>query len=129
MDKIDTKDKGAGSKGGNFFVWVLIVMAVLMFSLGALGLYTKYVDGGQDNRKISTAKQMVSDALKDGESARFYDLRMGTAFSVCGQVNAKNSYGAYTGKSPFVVLTGNLVMIRNSTPLDYFDATWDRICQ
>ena len=42
--------------------------------------------------------------LKDPESARFGEFKAGRApegITVCGQVNAKNSLGGYTGMSTF----------------------------
>lgn len=50
-------------------------------------------------------KRSVLHALKDPESARFGDFIVGVekdgTITVCGWVNAKNSYGGYTGMSPF----------------------------
>ncbi|MCD2164669.1 hypothetical protein [Comamonas koreensis] len=66
--------------------------------------------------QISKAKSAVGMRLKDPESARF-----GEAFVVvpteksdtypdlkivCGRVNAKNSYGGYTGEIRFIVWLG-----------------------
>jgi len=45
----------------------------------------------------------VRSKLKDPDSARFYELHS-TGNSTCGFVNAKNSYGGFTGKKPFVYL-------------------------
>jgi hypothetical protein len=47
----------------------------------------------------------VRKGLKDPESARFGDIRavkrQGGKITVCGFVNAKNSFGGYTGMKPF----------------------------
>lgn len=48
----------------------------------------------------------VRDALKDPMSAQFAELLGGVntkgVVTVCGHVNAKNSYGGYAGASPFL---------------------------
>lgn len=48
----------------------------------------------------------VRKALKDPESARFGTMRAGREASgniaVCGMVNARNSFGGYTGEKPFI---------------------------
>lgn len=53
------------------------------------------------------AKAKVRERLKDEESARFKDVvvypKDATTAYVCGSVNAKNSFGAYTGYERFVV--------------------------
>jgi hypothetical protein len=48
----------------------------------------------------------VIRSLKDPESARFGTMRGGKnsegVITVCGYVNARNSYGGYTGEKPFL---------------------------
>lgn len=48
----------------------------------------------------------VRGKLKDPESARFGEMMAGVTPSgktaVCGYVNAKNSFGGYTGEKPFI---------------------------
>lgn len=68
---------------------------------------------------ISSAQRAAVEAavvrsLKDPESARFGDMvaaaKDDISISVCGFVNAKNSFGGYNGFQPFyveVVNTGN----------------------
>ena len=56
---------------------------------------------------------IVRSSLKDPESAKFRDIKIAikpydvtgtkTAYAICGEVNAKNSYGGYTGFEGFVV--------------------------
>ena len=55
---------------------------------------------------IETAKALVVADFKDPASAQFRDITTGTldgVVYVCGEVNARNSYGGYTGFSPFAV--------------------------
>ncbi|MBA5777101.1 hypothetical protein H2509_08160 [Stappia sp. F7233] len=60
--------------------------------------------------QISTIHAAVRGVLKDPESARFGEIVAASnsegVVSACGWVNAKNSYGGYTGDKPFLgVLT------------------------
>lgn len=54
---------------------------------------------------IERAKRAVSDDLKDPGSAQFRNVRL-VPYSdtkvICGEVNAKNSYGGYAGFAHFV---------------------------
>jgi hypothetical protein len=55
----------------------------------------------------AAVKAGVRKSLKDPDSARFDDGFKAVkdskgVVSVCGMVNAKNSYGGYTGSKPFV---------------------------
>jgi len=60
--------------------------------------------------QIQAVHNGVRGALKDPESARFGSIVAGTdtkgVVIACGWVNAKNSFGGYTGEKPFMgVLT------------------------
>ncbi|UQS88750.1 hypothetical protein M5C90_24605 [Pseudomonas chlororaphis subsp. piscium] len=58
----------------------------------------------------AAAKTTIAGMLKDPESARFSGVigvqRVGypNSTAVCGNVNAKNSYGGYVGSVPFMVV-------------------------
>lgn len=59
---------------------------------------------------IAEAKQAIGKTLKDPYSAVYEDIYMGKAAHgnpvVCGTLNAKNAYGAYTGRKRFYYLRG-----------------------
>jgi hypothetical protein len=52
------------------------------------------------------ARDGLRDRLKDASSAQFINLRKTSLGQICGQVNAKNSYGAFPGFSHFYVWPG-----------------------
>ena len=61
----------------------------------------------------------VAQELKDPEAARFTKIIAGRgakgSITVCGLVNGKNSYGAYTGAKPFIgVLLSDRFLISGS---------------
>lgn len=67
-------------------------------------------------KAISIGQNEVSAVMKDPDSSKFRNVKFvqkeesedGTINGyVCGEINAKNSYGAYAGFSPFMV---NLAM-------------------
>ena len=54
---------------------------------------------------ILKAKRVIKNGLKDPESAKFRNVKIiktKKGFYVCGQYDAKNSYGGYGGYVPFV---------------------------
>lgn len=60
----------------------------------------------QEAAKVAEMKQLLIGSLKDPGSAQLTNLqviegRAGT--TLCGKINAKNSYGGYVGARPFVV--------------------------
>ncbi|KHE04764.1 MULTISPECIES: hypothetical protein [Citrobacter] len=55
---------------------------------------------------IRAGESLVKETLKDPESAKFESFFHSSGENdgyVCGTVNAKNSYGGYTGKKKFYV--------------------------
>lgn len=65
---------------------------------------------------VAKAKATISQDLKDPDAAKFRDIGIYKSttgkggVSVCGEVNAKNSYGAYVGYKRFVV-SGDMAYI------------------
>jgi hypothetical protein len=57
--------------------------------------------GGND---IDRARTAVADHLKDPDSAKFRNERQVSDGSVCGEVNGKNGFGAYSGFAPFFAM-------------------------
>ena len=56
------------------------------------------------------SQDAVKKGLKDPDSAKFQNLRLtdyGNGKVVCGEVNAKNSYGGYVGHKRFVAGTSS----------------------
>lgn len=58
------------------------------------------------------AKRLVREELIDGATARFENVVSGNLLdgrpAVCGWVNGRNSFGAYTGADPFLVVDGRV---------------------
>lgn len=89
-------------------------------------------------KEINLAKQEVRDLMKDPSSVQFknvagYSIGPSRLTSLCGQINAKNGYGAYNGFRHFTYLAG----ILNTNELEgkpapwenVFNADWNRSCK
>lgn len=82
---------------------VVIGLVVAVASVSA------FAKGENYGALVAKAKAEVSKDFKDPEGARYRNLGIYKSqtgkggVSVCGEVNAKNAYGAYVGYKPFVV--------------------------
>lgn len=80
------------------------------------------------------AKESVRAVLRDPESAVFTGMRRGRRINggdgmVCGSVNSKNGFGAFTGPIRFLV-TGDVVMLESiSTSRAFVRANWRALCE
>jgi len=62
------------------------------------------------------AEHTVARMLKDPDSAKFRDVRVVVwdgSNAVCGEVNGRNGYGAYSGFSKFVAAGGRAFLLGN----------------
>lgn len=84
---------------------------------------------GSDQNKIEAAQQRVANELRDPASAQFRNSRIKDGW-VCGEVNGKNGYGAYSGFQRFVVGPDTLTLEPTGTDEDselakrYFEVAW-----
>ncbi|MBR8367142.1 hypothetical protein KDW55_27860 [Burkholderia sp. AU19243] len=56
----------------------------------------------EKQHQIAEVEAMVAASLKDPQSAQFRDVYIGISYA-CGQVDARNGFGGYTGFSDFFV--------------------------
>ncbi len=74
-------------------------------------------------------ERAVKAQLKDDESSRFRGQFIGKSGAPCGEVNAKNSFGAYAGFSRYVASGSGLVVLEAEMPPGEFDKVWSQLCR
>lgn len=114
----------------------IVVAAVIVVSLAVL--VTKCTRASSDpTRKAANdaamqeikmqrvARGYVSKHLKDPDSAEFRNQSR-----LCGEVNAKNSFGGYIGFRRFIAANENMVVIQGDGRMDAadFDQVWKQSC-
>ena len=70
----------------------------------------QFLQTGTEPELVQKSQTLVQQLMKDPSSAQFQNTRVvrsGSFTVVCGEYNAKNSYGAYTGFKPFATGTVN----------------------
>jgi hypothetical protein len=75
---------------------VLAIALALVHSLPVLAAVQNAT-----STQLVVIKGAFADQLKDPDSAKLKDVQIATDGTLCGHVNAKNSYGAYTGYRTF----------------------------
>ncbi|ENX33521.1 hypothetical protein F889_02182 [Acinetobacter colistiniresistens] len=86
-------------------------------------LIKKHEKEARELDEINKIEEIVKYQLKDSESARFRNV-----VKNCGQVNAKNSWGAYSGFTRFIVKDDGQVFYENSDNSYLFDAMVGSYC-
>tara|TARA_B100001123_G_C15074061_1_gene932821 strand:+ start:150 stop:518 length:369 start_codon:yes stop_codon:yes gene_type:complete len=76
------------------------LILILLIATAGIGCAVYYVKVKRPDEEMRAA---VSSHFKDPESAKFRIIKK-TRQIICGEVNAKNSYGAYEGYKRFVYI-------------------------
>ncbi len=82
---------------------------------------------------IAVSQDAVRDSLKDPSSAEFrnvfFHAYQGNTPIVCGEVNAKNSFGAYMGYQGFLASGDKIVTLESDFADGEFAKTWNQACR
>ena len=73
---------------------------------------------------IVSAQIAVSGILKDPDSAKFRNQR-----GDCGEVNSKNSFGAYTGYVRYIAPKPDLIVLESNMDQSEFEEVWNKLCK
>jgi hypothetical protein len=83
---------------------VLIIIALLA-AVAAMVL------SGYPRLVIIPEKRDVTAGLKDPDTAEFRNERLAADGVLCGEINARNSYGAYTGYKRYIAMAADDVYL------------------
>lgn len=75
-------------------------------------------------RTVNSAEIAVSSVLKDPYSAVFRNQR-----GFCGEVNSKNSFGAYTGYVRYIAPKPDLIVLESTMDQSEFEEVWNKLCK
>ena len=90
-----------------------------------------YADSGKQIAWISNGQESIKSQLKDPESATFRNVHFysgGGTPVVCGEVNARNGFGGYTGYERFVA-AGTVISAVESQVEGGLGPVWDKFCK
>lgn len=131
----------------------IVILLFLSFGLSAkdcstiendiarLDCYDKVVkkkekEAGKERDYIAEAREKIKEQLKDPFSAKFrnevifHNSDIESGIGVCGEVNAKNSYGAYGGFERYYYSFGKKAeTVSSAISEGVFDVLWDLICK
>jgi hypothetical protein len=89
-----------------------------------------YADVGKQYAWISAGKDAIRNQLKDPESATFRNVHFysgGGTPVVCGEINARNGFGGFTGYERFVS-AGTVISATESQVEGGLGLVWDKFC-
>jgi hypothetical protein len=86
----------------------------------------------QEANYIAATQDYVRDRLRDADGAKFRKMYVSRAAGppmVCGEVNAKNGFGGYSGWQRFIAApTGELVFLEEMMARGEMTKAWSKVC-
>lgn len=105
----------------------VIVLLVARPASGPVALPAK-AEQPNEYAVIRVGQRAVESRLKDADSAKFRNQFVGKSGVPCGEVNSKNSFGAYNGFKRYIASGGGISVIEGEIPDEQFEASWQRLC-
>lgn len=101
---------------------VIVAVAIASFFTGAMAADSAEINEIKLQRLV---RSYVSQHLKDPDSAKFRNQH-----GMCGEVNAKNGFGGYTGYVRFMAASEDRVFMEDDARLapGAFDEAWGSVC-
>ena len=102
---------------------------IALFGLAACGQSEEGKKRSNDINMKILGEKYVRLKLKDPEAAEFRNQFTGKAGLPCGEVNAKNGFGAYMGFQRYMVANQEMTALESDMAPGEFDISWDRFCK
>jgi hypothetical protein len=77
----------------------------------------------------SLGEKYVKEKILEPSSARFRNQFIGKHGAPCGEVNAKDAFGAYIGFQRYISVARDLTLLAQDVPPAEFDAQWSQLCR
>lgn len=134
-EKVEAQSAPVGAtqeeRSSNANWWLALFVAVPI-----IGLFSYWGDKPSGSKAtdydyIELHKGRIKALLKDPGSAEFQNTFVSRKLGgpvVCGEVNAKNSFGGYTGFQRFVS-GGTVQALESQMKAGEMDETWSQVCR
>jgi hypothetical protein len=96
-----------------------------LFTIITIGIIASACSNSKDNDlHISLAKKLIETDLIDPSSVQYRNVVLYSEDVVCGEINAKNRMGGYTGFSPFIYNGDKLNKVKTENVFSTDLAQW-----
>jgi hypothetical protein len=77
----------------------------------------------------SLGEKYVKEKILEPSSAQFRNQFIGKKGAPCGEVNAKDAFGAYIGYQRYISIARDLTLLAQDVAPAEFEASWARLCR
>ncbi|MGV7211415.1 hypothetical protein ACLB1G_26555 [Oxalobacteraceae bacterium A2-2] len=102
---------------------------LLLLGLAACGKSEAQRQQEQQALQTSLGEKYVKEKILDPSAARFRNQFIGKTGAPCGEVNAKDAFGAYIGFQRYISVARDLTLMAHEVDPAEFEATWAQLCK
>jgi hypothetical protein len=121
----------AASKSGARRLRVMAAIAAMtaMATLSGCGETPAQKKHKEATAIIAMGEKYVKEKIREPASAQFRNQFIGKGGAPCGEVNAKDAFGAYLGYQRYISVARELTMLAQDLPPDEFEESWQEMCR
>jgi hypothetical protein len=117
----------AVSKAGALLL-ALVALLVLL-AIAACGETPAQKKHREATVLTAMGEKYVKEKIREPASAQFRNQFIGKGGAPCGEVNAKDAFGAYMGYQRYISVARELTMLAQDLPPDEFEESWQEMCR
>lgn len=107
-------------------VWLAVLVCA---NLAACGKSEAQRQQESAATRTSLGEKYVKEKILEPSSAQFRNQFIGKKDTPCGEVNAKDAFGAYIGFQRYISVARDLTLLAQDVAPAEFEASWAQLCQ
>ena len=111
--------------------WALMAAMATMLGAGLAACGQSEEEKRREEAAAQTrlAEKYVREKVLEPASAQFRNQFIGKQGAPCGEVNAKDAFGAYIGYQRYISVARDLTLLAQDVAPAEFEASWTQLCQ
>ena len=101
----------------------------LLLALVACGKTAAQKQREDEATMTSLGEKYVKEKILEPEHAQFRNQFIGKGGAPCGEVNAKDAFGAYIGFQRYISVARDLTLLAQDVSPAEFEAQWQQLCR
>jgi hypothetical protein len=107
----------------------LAITMALVLALAACGKTTAQKQQEDAATMTTLGEKYVKEKILEPNQAQFRNQFIGKGGAPCGEVNAKDAFGAYIGFQRYISVARDLTLLAQDVSPAEFEAQWQQLCR
>jgi len=108
---------------------VLALLLPVLAGLAACGKTAEQKQREEAATLTSLSEKYVKEKVLEPSSAQFRNQFIGKGGAPCGEVNAKDAFGAYIGYQRYISVARDLTLLAQDVSPQEFEQQWKQLCR